>query len=192
MKENLGTNMMESVERIFRYLIPGVSFSVLFALSYPDHFDTAIQKISNSEISQFLVVLTIGMSLYAFESQIIRFTLEPIAYLLNKSPVNIFSEDRCLCNYSKALSKLLINRENSSDYPKGYYIYLWSLVHYSFILSALLLLFASFHGEESWAACNAHIMGIAGALILLLAVCSYGYMQILEKNTTHTLKLNEG
>ena len=191
MGDKLGTNIIDSVERVLRYLIPGVAFCLLFALSYPEDFDKAICKISGSELFVFLVILTVGISIYVVHSLIIRFIFEPIACWLNLSPVNVFSNDRCLCNYSKSHAKLILSREKSPNYPKGYYVYLWSISHYSFIMSELLLFFAYFHKKHSWAESNARFIAIGGTVILLLSICSYLYMQALEKNTTATINSNE-
>lgn len=120
MGDKLGTTIIDSVERILRYLIPGVAFCLLFALSYPKNFDKAFAKISGSELMVFLSIFTIGISIYVIHSLIIRFTLEPLAYLFNLSPVNIFSSDRCLCNYSKSLAELNLFRNRQPNYPKDY------------------------------------------------------------------------
>ena len=194
MGDKFGTNIINSVERLLRYLIPGVAFCLLFALSYPVVFDRVIGKISDSELSElfvFLVILTIGISIYVVHSLIIRFLLEPSAYFLNLSPVNVFSNDRCLCNYSKSHAKLILKREKSPDYPKGYYVYLWAIWHYSFIMSWLLLFFSYFHEKSSWTETNARFIAIGGAVILLFSFCSYFYMQALEKNTTAIINSNK-
>lgn len=76
------TNIIDSVERVLRYLIPGVTFWLLFALSHPTYFDEAFKQISNSGVSVFLVILTVGMSIYVVTSQLIRFTFEQIVYMM--------------------------------------------------------------------------------------------------------------
>ena len=184
MDDKLGTNITDSVERVLRYIIPGVAFSLLFALSYPSKFNSVISIISGSGLAVFLIILTLGMSIYIIHSQIIRFTLELFVFRIGKSPVNVFSNNKCLCNYSKALSELIIDRERSKNYPKGYYIYLWSIVHYSFIMSYLLLFFSFFNEEKSWTNLNTKPLFVAGMAILVLSFSSYLYMQALEKNTT--------
>ena len=191
MGDKLGTNIIDSVERVLRYLIPGVAFCLLFALSYPNDFDEAISKISGSGLIVFLVILTVGMSIYVVHSQIIRFTLELIAYMIGISPVNVFSNDKCLCNYSKSHAKLILSRKKSTDYPEGYYIYLWSIIHYSFIMSYLLIFFAFAHEKDSWVESNVQLLAIVGVGILILSICSYMYMQALEKDTTANMNSNE-
>ena len=185
MGDNLGTtNIIDSIEKVLRYLIPGVAFSILFALSYPTYFDKAILKISASELLVFLVIFTIGISIYVIHSLIIKFTLEPLVYLLELSPVNLFSNDSCLCNYSKSHAELILNRKKSPNYPKEYYIYLWALLHYSFIMSWLLLFFSCFHEKFSWSATHSRFIAISGVLLLFFSICSYLCLQALEKNTT--------
>ena len=184
MDDKLGTNITDSVERVLRYIIPGVAFCLLFALSYPSKFDIVISKISGSGLAVFLIIITIGMSFYVIHSQIIRFTLELFVFIIGKSPVNVFSNNKCLCNYSKALAELIIDRNESQNYPKGYYTYLWSIIHYSFIMSYLLLFFAFFNEEKSFSDLNTKPLYVAGIAIWVLSFFSYWHMQALEKDTT--------
>lgn len=68
MDEKLGKNITDSVERVLRYIIHGVAFSLLFALSYPGKFDAAIREISGSGLAIFLIIVTLGMSIYVIHS----------------------------------------------------------------------------------------------------------------------------
>ena len=184
MDEKLGKNITDSVERVLRYIIPGVAFSLLFALSYPSKFDAAILEISGSGLAIFLIIVTLGMSIYVIHSQLIRFTLELFVFIIGKSPVNLFIKNKCLCNYSRALAELIVDRHTSHEYPKEYYIYLWSIVHYSFIMSYLIIFFSFFNEDKSWTNLHSKPLLIAGLAIWGLSFFSYLYMQILEKNTT--------
>jgi hypothetical protein len=178
-ENTLGSNIINSIEKLLRYLIPGVTFYLLFALSYPSYFDEAFKKLSDSEILVFLSIFTVGISIYVIHHSIIRFTLEQLAYLFNLSPVNMFSDNRSLWNYSKSHAKLILSRKEHSKYPEDYYIYLWAIVHYSFIISWLILIFAYFHEETSWVECHARCFATVGFIILFLSLCSYFYMQAL-------------
>jgi hypothetical protein len=182
------SNIIDSIEKLLRYLIPGVTFFLLFALSCPKYFDTIFGEISDSEILVFLSIFTIGVSIYVVHHSIIRFTLEQLAYILNLSPVNIYCENRYPCSYSKAHAKLILSRKDNPKYPEDYYIYLWAIVHYSFIMSWLIIIFSYLHEETSWVGYHATAFRILGFIILVLSLSSYFYMQALEKNTTAELK----
>lgn len=183
MQEKVRANLFDSVERLLRYLIPGIAAYLLFSLSYPKFINENLSKISGSEIILFLSILTIGITVYVIHSLLIRITLELIAYWCNLSPVNIFSNNRCICNYSNSHAKLILKRENSKTYPIGYYHYLWATLHYAFIISELLLIVAYFHEKLTWAASNSSCLKIVGAIILLLCIVTYFCFQSLEKNT---------
>ncbi len=190
--EDKGNKIINSVERVLRYLMPGVAFCILFALSYPNAFSYIFCKISDNNLFVFLIILSIGMSIYIIHSQVVRFTLERYVYWKRRSPVNIFSDNESLCNYSKAHADLIIFREKAPYYPKEKYIYLWAIIHYSFMMSYLLLFFAFRNEEKSWVDSYAIYIGIGGFLIFLLSIGSYLYMQDLEKDTTAAIKnLNE-
>lgn len=193
MGDKLMTNIINSVERVLRYLIPGVTFWLLFALSYPTDFDEVFKKISNNGVSVFLLILTVGMSIYVVYYLIIKFTLELFVFKMGKSPVNLFcNNDKCLCDYSKPLAKLILSKKKSRDYPEGYYTYLWSITHYSFILSILLISFAIANNEMgSWVHSNSILIGFVGGGILILSIISYCYLQVLEKHTIAILRINE-
>jgi len=188
-ENNLGTNIINSIEKLLRYIVPGVAFCLLFALSYPNYFYMAFGKISDSEILVFLTIFTVGISIYVIYSSIIKFLLEQIAYLIKLSPVNIFSHNNCLYDYSKSIAKLNLSHIRHSDgYPGGYYLYLWAIVHYSWILSLLLLFFAYFHEKSSWVEGNARHIALLGGALLFFSIITYFYMNALEKNTVDELE----
>lgn len=187
MEEKIKNSITDSVERVLRYIIPGVAFFIIFSLSYPCNFNKVLSKISGNGLASFLVILTVGMSIYVIYSLIIRFTLERIVFKCRKSPVNLFCDGTCLSEYSKSHAELLLSRENYKDYPKGYYTYLWSITHYAIILSVLVIIFAVANEENSWFDKNSIVIGIIGIGILILSLRAYCYMQELEKDTTDIL-----
>jgi hypothetical protein len=188
MEEKIKNSITDSVERVLRYLIPGVTFWLLFALSYPSKFNEVLSKISGNGLAAFLVILTVGMSIYVIYSLIIRFTLERIVFKQEKSPVNLFCDGTCLSEYSKSHAELILSRENSEDYPKGYYTYLWSITHYAIILSVLVIIFAFANEKEFRFDIKFIVIFIIGICILILSLRSYWYMQELEKDTTDILR----
>jgi hypothetical protein len=192
MEEDLKNGITDSVERILRYIIPGVAVLLLYSLSYPCNFNKILPAISENGLAGFLVILAVGMSIYVIYSLIIRFTLERIVFKCKTSPVNLFCDGTCLNGYSKAHAELLVSREDYKHYPRGYYTYLWSITHYAIILSILVIIFALVNEENSWFGKNSIVMGIIGICILTLSLRSYWYMQELEKDTMGFLmsKLN--
>lgn len=132
-------DLITSIEKIFRYIMPGAAFCLLYAISHPEDFTKRIGLIQGNEILAFFLVLTIGMSIYVVHSQLLRFTFEMLAFIFRQSSVIIFSH--CCCDYLNSYAKLLYYERTSETYPKEYFIYLWSLVHYSFMMSELLIIF---------------------------------------------------
>lgn len=147
----LETNIFNSVEKILRQIIPGVAFCIMFAIFYPKSFSIVCKILPDSQLIKFLVILTIGMTIYALHTLIvIRFYFEPKVYKLNKSPVNVISGNTKMSDYSKAHATLIIDRQRWKDYPKEYSYYLWAGVHYSFMMAELSIFFAIFHEEYTW------------------------------------------
>ncbi len=181
MEEKIFEAVTSSVERVFRYLIPGVAFFILLFLYDSTVFNTVPPAISESGLVSFLVVLAVGMTIYVIYSLIIRFSLERIAFKCKVSPVNEFCSDTCICHYSRAHAELLILRNKKKDYPSGYYTYLWSITHYAIIFSIMVTIYAIVMTSFS--------VGILGVAILVLSIWSYFYMQKLEKDTISLLKL---
>jgi hypothetical protein len=186
MEKNAIKNVIDSIEKVFRYLIPGIAFSFLFALSFPSKYETLMGTMPDDIFSRFLLILAIGMSIYVIHSQVIRFTLERIVFALGWSPVNLFTEERNLFarTYIRALASLNLEREKDKDYPRGYYQYLWSMFHYSFILSALLIGFSIWNDADSFVGYHDCLAGAVGIVVLLLSLCTYRYLQLLERETT--------
>lgn len=194
----MGTNVVDSIEKVLRYIIPGVAFFLLFALYYPDDFDKAIVKLQNGQLIFSLAILTIGISIYLIHKMVVVKVLDFITYsFIGWSPVNEFSESRFNpCAYSKAHSELLLYREKKADlYPKGYAFYLWATTHYSLIMSELLIIFAGFLHDQSSSGCwiesyNDMILWV-GIILGTLSSISFIFLQYLEKNIIVTLKKNE-
>ncbi len=193
MSDKIGVNIIDSVEKILRYLIPGAAFCLLFALSYPSHFDTVVSKISKRGLGfeAFLIIFTIGISIYVVHIQIVRI-LGLFVFKIGKTPVNVFSNKKCLCNYFEAHAKLdLLRKEKQASYPEQYYFYHWAIVHYSFIMSYMLIFFSSYNEKCSWVASNSQLLRIVGIGILILSIFSFLFMQMLEKNATEKIKNND-
>ncbi len=192
MAETFSYKVIDSIEKVFRYIIPGVAFGFMLALSYPSSFTEVHRIVQNSGFSIFLLVLTVGMSIYVIHKYFIKITFELLVYKLNLSPVNLYVEKKDggyrLRDYIKGLSMLNVERhENEEKYPSGYYTYLWSIRHYSFIMSELLILFSIFYENGSYVSSHVGIVRLGGIILLILSIFSYVYIQILEKHTTEEL-----
>jgi hypothetical protein len=183
MEEKIVDAITGSVERVLRYLIPGVAFFLSLFLSDSTVLNSVPSVISGNGFVAFLVILTVGMTIYVIYSLIIRFTLERIVFKRGISPVNLYCTDKSMRNYSKAHAELLINRKREKDYPNGYYTYLWSITHYAIILSIMVIIFVI--------KIKSICVGILGIGILCLALWSYVYLQKLEKDTMAILKLGK-
>lgn len=204
------SEFFKSFEKVLRSLIPGVVFCLLLSFYYPDCIDNILNKYSTvGQVAVFTVVFTIGFTIYMVHKLVVIQAHEIIAYSLFRcSPVNCFASKSpsiqkgkvsCLfdflptllnpCAYSKAHAKLIIFREESKTYPKSYSYLLWASLHYSFIVSELLLFFAYFH---NYLHCHPidlfkineydQIIKNFGFVLLALSSLYFFFLQLLEKN----------
>lgn len=189
-KKLIGTNIFDSVEKILRSIIPGIAFCILIALFFPCTFSMASKTLTDSQLIKFFVILTIGMSIYAIHTLVlIRFILELLAYKWNKSPVNVISKNQNMGDYSKAHAKLIIKRQGWKEYPVKYSYYLWGGLHYSFMMSEMLIIFGSIAWVKKTVDPIIYYIGFFGGLILFLfSIGSYFWLQMLEKGLTENLE----
>ncbi len=176
--------VLNSIEKVLRFFIPGGIFWLLFALSYPDADALTYLKIADNVAIQILLMLVVGTTLYSIETTFVELTLAPIAYCFYLSPVSIWRE-RGVMGYHKSLACLNLEREKKkSGYPTDDYRYRWSFTHYLFILSALLIFFSYWNANESFSANHFAVVCCGGLILFIIALVSYFQMQNLEKETT--------
>jgi hypothetical protein len=214
-KKLTGTNIFDSIETVLRNSIPGVVFCLLFGLYYPRCFENIIPKLPNSQLIVFLLILTIGMLIYTIHKMTVVKLFDIIAYcLIGCSPVNCFApkEPRLFClrisrsrfspwAYSKAHAELLLYREKSEHYPKSYFYLLWATVHFSLMVSELLIIFecdwfnelfkAMFLSTYHCCTTKASLVDVNCWIITIIAILSTGYfffLQYLEKNMVNAIQ----
>lgn len=146
------SHVIDTIEKIFRYFIPGFIFIFLFKLSFPSNPEFLLKNVNPLEF--YIYVPCIGMVIYGLHRVILSSILEPILYLANSTAVSNFSREtnifKKLRKYPTALAKFFeIRHKRANDNLSGYLFYRWSIQHYSLILSELLLVFCFIHERDS-------------------------------------------
>lgn len=145
-------NIIDTIEKIFRYFIPGFIFIFLFKLSFPSKPQFILDNVGQVEF--YIYVPCIGMVIYGLHRVILSSTIEPLLYLVNATAVSNFSVQkklfRKLWEYPVALAKFFkVRHKKVDDNLSGYLFYRWSLQHYSLILSELLFFAYFIHEPDS-------------------------------------------
>ena len=143
------SQVINTIEKIFRYFIPGFIFVFLFKLSFPSNPQFILQNIGQVEF--YIYVPCIGMVIYGLHRILLSSTLELLLYLMNSTAVSNFSSEanlfKKLWEYPNALATFLkIRHKKADDNLSGYLFYRWSIQYYSLILSELM--FASYFIHE--------------------------------------------
>ena len=84
--------VIDTIEKIFRYFIPGVIFFILFNLSFPSTTKFLLENINSVEL-YIVFVPSIGMVIYGLHRVLLSSMLEPILYLVNSTAVSNFSDE---------------------------------------------------------------------------------------------------
>jgi hypothetical protein len=140
------SSLFDSVDKVFRYFVPGVIFWLLFWFSYPCYFNVLLKKIENMEVFGYIIVLVTGMIIFGVY-RLIFYIVEFFLCCNLITPASIYYQkdkgNSRWDSFSKAQSKFYLLRQGkefSGNLPD--YLHLrWAIVHYTLLFSILLLLF---------------------------------------------------
>jgi hypothetical protein len=91
-------------------------------------------------------------------------------------------------DYTKAHAKLIIKRQGWKEYPVEYSYYLWGGLHYSFMMSEMLVIFGIIAWVKKSVDPIIYLTGcFVGLIIYYLSIRSYFWLQMLEKGLTEEL-----
>lgn len=145
--------VIDTIEKVFRYFIPGFIFIFLFKLSYPSSEKYILPNISSLEF--FIYVPCFGMVIYGIHRLLMSSFVEIYLYLIDLTAVSNFSKSKNifhkLIEYPGALSQFFQVRHKAENQNlSGYLFYRWSIQHYCLILSELLYFFYFIHAPDSF------------------------------------------
>lgn len=174
--------VIDTIEKIFRYFIPGFLFMLLFRLAFPSNktnffFDNIYS------IGFYIFIPCLGMVIYGLHRVVWSAIVEIILYKLNKTAVSNFaSPKRKLREYPLAFSKFLKIRHEAEENLSSYLFYRWSIQHYTLILCELVFIFLIFHEQKSIFAIHQRLIGIFTIIIFTISFYFTCIMYAVEKN----------
>lgn len=125
MKEIDITKIVDSVEKLLRYIIPGFIFTLFFKIAYPSNPMTILDNIGKIEF--YIYLPFIGIVIYGFHRIVFEY-LDLIFYKIKNT------------NRYEVIKK---NHKNLIDILP-YLDYKWAILHSSLITSELLFFFTVF------------------------------------------------
>ena len=167
-------HVINTIEKFFRYFIPGFVFIFLFKLSFPSKPQFILQNIGQVEF--YIYVLCIGMVIYGLHRVIILSSiLEFILYFAKLTAVSNFAEKtkkgEMFLEYPAALAKFYeVRHKKENDNLSGYLFYIWSMNHYLLILSELLFVARFIHEPDSLIECYKGSVLIIASVILFFSL----------------------
>lgn len=142
--------LINAIEKVFRYFIPGFIFIFLFKLSFPSNKDPYILK-NIGPVEFYIYVPCLGMVIYGIHRVFMSSLVEILLYKWNLTAVSNFASDsRKIKEYPSALADFFKARHKKENQNlSSYLFYRWSIQHYCLILSELVFLFWFYHETES-------------------------------------------
>lgn len=177
-------HVIDTIEKIFRYFIPGFIFIFLFKLSFPSNPQFILKNIGQVEF--YIYVPCIGMVIYGLHRLILFSILEPILYLLNLTAASNYSSEKNvfkkLWEHPTARAEFLkIRHKKTNENLSRYLFYRWSIQHYSLIFSELLIAAYFIHEKGSLIECYKGPVIVIALAILFLSLLSTITMYRTEK-----------
>lgn len=152
----LKNSIIDTIEKLFRYFIPGFIFIILFGLSCPVTFGKVLGFIDKFKFLSYLFIPIllpcIGMVIYGLHRVWMWGLLDWVLYLFNLNAVSNFynnekgknKKSEKIWQYSSSLAEFFKTRHSQPEESKNlsdYLFYRWSIHHYVLILIELFPVF---------------------------------------------------
>jgi len=177
--------IITSVEQVFRYVVPGVIFVFLLKVAYPSNPHFILEKLGAVEFA--VLIPCLGMMVYGVHRV---FFWAVVDYLFDRLGWFVCSANGQ--DYSATLSHFISWRQSARKDLLNYLHYRWAILHYTFILAELLILF-SFSNEETSVLRTSQplFLSFAGALFIA-SFFHYRTMLLVENELSTSSNSKEG
>ncbi len=135
-------SIITSIEKAFRYLVPGFLFVFLFKAAFPSKPEFILPNVGPVEFA--ILIPCVGMMVYGVHRVLFWTVLD---YLFAKAGIFVCSTRGR--RYSDTLADFISWRRNASKNLLEYLHYRWSILHYTLILSEFLVVFSFLHEKTS-------------------------------------------
>ena len=82
-------HIIDTIEKLFRYFIPGFIFIFMFKLAFPSKPQFILENIGQVEF--YIYVPCIGMVIYGLHRVLVSGILEPVLYKMNMTAISNFA-----------------------------------------------------------------------------------------------------
>ncbi len=173
--------VLDSIEKVFRYFVPGFTFIVLLRLAHPSQM--YLMKPWTGELELLAMVLSLGMINYALHRILLWSAVEPLLYLFGGTAVCKFKPVRnSFPKYPYALAAFFKARHGSENEKLSEYLfYRWSVHHYVLILAELLLVLTFTCDKNSFLCLHRTGALVFGFVVLGLGLANLVVMYVVEK-----------
>lgn len=156
----------KSIEELYRYLITGISFGIIFYLSRKP-FELIDKDINWILIS--IVFLAVGMATYAIYRLFYFVTFDWLFFKFKWTVVSDYGKD-----YINATGEYLrILSDDPNKERKDYLSYRFGLIHYVMYLSFVTILLTCYSIKPSFLYCNKCCVLIISVSVLILGLGNY-------------------
>jgi len=182
-------NIFNSIEKIFRFFVPGFLFVYLMKLS-----SINIEKLFFKNIGVFELIVSIyaiGMLIYAFYRMFLTVLLEPVLFKANMTAVSNFGKSKKIKfgDYPKAFAGFIKARYTKTEKNLSGYLHCsWSIVNYMFICAWMLFIFTLISGQGSLIRLNYIKFMISSIILIILSSVFLLIMYSIEKSIIESKK----
>jgi hypothetical protein len=166
--------VIASIEKAFRYLVPGFLFVFLLKAAYPSKPALILQNIVSVEFA--ILIPCLGMMVYGVH-RVIWWTI--FDYIFAKCGVFVCSKKGK--RYSEILADFISWRRAAPQGLLDYLHYRWSILHYTLILSELVICFSILNEEASVFHRHRGPFVVAAVGLWVLSMIHYYQMLVAEE-----------
>ena len=174
--------IVNTVERVFRYLVPGFILVVFVRLAFPSTSATLLNTTSGVEFA--VAVLCLGLMTYGVHRLLFWVSFDHILSRKGVSPTSKKGQ-----GYGETIGRFVRRRAQCAGTPCLQYLhYRWAVVHYCLMLGEMTCAFSFLN--EPGSVLRPHRWGLclAGAILWCLAMVHYVHMLIGESKACEECK----
>lgn len=145
------SEFIDSIEKAFRYVVPGFVFVLLWKVAFPKDLHPWLGSPDKGDF--YLLVACLGMVLYGLHRVIMSGVVELILYKFGQTAVCVFaSESRPITEFPAAIAKFMKERQLLDEDNRrlsSHLWYRWAIQHYCLMFCEMAVILSIFAQPES-------------------------------------------
>jgi hypothetical protein len=170
----------DSIEKVFRYLVPGVFLFVCVICAYPDVWCHCLNKLPT--VMMLLLIFSTGLIWFVTYRGILTVFELVILFRTGLTAVSLFKNHGSKIE-ARWAQFIIIRQRIRIEFSElsNYLDIRWSFVHLFTQSSIMFFIFSRIHADNATFFLNLPHIRLVSAIVLVIAIVQHGWMYYVEK-----------